>query len=77
MNELEKRMKEIAQKSEEKLEIEVLMMLLSDCTEEQLKKIDEYDAFLRMATNFFKFNTQEDIKLFVKHSTIFKLLNSL
>lgn len=77
MNELEKRMKEIAQKSEEKLEIEVLMMLLSDCTEEQLKKIDEYDAFLRMATNFFKFNTQEDIKLFVRHNTIFKLLNSL
>ena len=77
MNELEKRLEEIAQKSEEKLEVEVLMMILSDCTEEQLKEINEYDAFLRMATNFVKFNTQEDIKLFVKHNTIFKLLKSL
>lgn len=77
MNELEKKMQEIAKKDEERTAIEVVMMLLSDCTEEQLKKINEYDAFLRMATNFIKCNTQEDVNLFVKHNTIFKLLKSL
>lgn len=77
MNELEKKMQEIAQKDEERTAIEVIMMLLSDCTVEQLKKIDEYDAFLRMATNFIKSNTQEDVNLFVKHNTIFKLLRTL
>lgn len=77
MNELEKKVQEIAQKDEERIAIEVIIMILSDCTIEQLKKINEYDAFLRMAKNFIDNNTQEDVNLFVKHNTIFKLLKSL
>jgi hypothetical protein len=77
MNELEKKVQEIAQKDEERIATEVIIMLFSDCTIEQLKKLGEYDAFLRMAKNFINSNTQDDVNLFVKHNTIFKLLKSL
>lgn len=77
MNELEKKVQELAQKDKEKQQVELVMIILSDCNEEQLKKINEYDAFKRMAINFVKNNTDDDIELLIKHNAIFRLINHL
>lgn len=77
MNELEKKVQEFAQKDEERQKVELVMMILSDCNDEQLKKIGEYDAFKRMAINIVKNNTEDDIDLFIRHNTVFKLINRL
>lgn len=77
MNELEKRVQELAQKDKERQQVEIVMMILSDCNEEQLKKIGEYDAFKRMAINFVKNNNDDDINLLIKHNTIFKFINHI
>lgn len=77
MNPLEKKVAKMKAEDLEQTRIEIVMMILSDCTESQLKKIDEYDAFKRMAINFIKNNTEEDIDLFIKHNTMFKIIDQL
>ena len=77
MNELEKKVQALKDADEENIKVEIVMMLLSDATEEQLKQLKLYDVFKRLATNFVRNNTEEDVEVFVKHNTIVKLLKTL
>lgn len=73
----EKKVEKMKAEDLEQTRIETVMIILSGCTEEQLKNINEYDALKRMAINFIKNNTEEDIKLFVKNAVVISLLKSL
>ena len=77
MNELEKKVAELAANDEERIKVEIIMMLLSNATVEQLKKIKLYDVFKRLAISLINNSTEDDLEVFVKHNTILRLLKTL
>lgn len=74
MNELEKRLKEISQKDDEKVKIECIMICLSGITIEEIKDFGQYDFFLNLAKKFISDNTDEDVNNFINHHIAVRLI---
>ena len=73
MSELEKKLAEIADKDKERRLIEATMLILSDMTPKEMKDIGNEEFFTKLATNFVKANTEDDILTFITHHAAMRL----
>lgn len=55
--------------------VSAVKMILSGCSEERLNNFDKTELFDRLAENFIKSNTEQDLKDFMAHNLAIKLLN--
>lgn len=52
-----------------------IKMILAGCTVERMKQLQNEELFDRLATNFIKSNTKEDLEDLMRHTLAIKLAN--